>query len=114
MMEKTETTVLSVDYSRAVRLDTHIKTHADLVQKSLYEVCKGLKEMRDEKLYKELGYRNFEEYCTQSVGIKRRQAYNYITIAENLSERFLCSRLHKMELRSSPFLQSWMSLSGKK
>lgn len=31
-MEKTETIVLSVDYSRAVRLDTHIKTHADLVQ----------------------------------------------------------------------------------
>lgn len=90
-MEKTETTVLSVDYGRAVRLDTHIKTHADLVQKSLYEVCKGLKEMRDEKLYKELGYKNFEEYCTQSVGITRRQSYSYISIAENLSEDFVKS-----------------------
>lgn len=90
-MEKTETTVLSVDYGRAVRLDTHIKTHADLVQKSLYEVCKGLKEMRDEKLYKELGYKNFEEYCEKEVGLTYRQAYNFCLIAEKFSEENLKS-----------------------
>ncbi|MBQ5824813.1 MAG: hypothetical protein IIW48_08405 [Clostridia bacterium] len=38
--------------------------------------------MRDDKLYKELGYQNFEEYCEQEVGMKRRNAYNYISIIE--------------------------------
>lgn len=57
----------------------------------LSEVCKGLKEMRDNKLYKELKYQNFEEYCEKEVGIKWRQAYNYISIAENFSQDSLQS-----------------------
>lgn len=86
-----EVTILSDRHSRAVTLDESIKSHAQIAQQSLYEVCKGLKEMRDGKLYKELGYQNFEDYCENEVGIKRRQAYNFLTIAENLSENFVQS-----------------------
>ena len=86
-----ETEVLSADYMKAKKLTNHIKAHAQIAQESLYEVCKGLKEMRDNKLYKELGYQNFEEYCEQEVGIKWRQAYNYISIVESFSQDSLQS-----------------------
>jgi arsenate reductase-like glutaredoxin family protein len=47
--------------------------------------------MRDGKLYKELGYKSFEEYCEAETGIKRRQVYNYIAIAEKLPAEFVQS-----------------------
>lgn len=86
-----ETMVLSSDYSKAFKLNQHIKFHAEMAQISLYEMCKGLKEMRDGKLYKELGYQNFEEYCEKEVGLKRRQAYNFLSIVDGLSENFVQS-----------------------
>ena len=86
MIEETNSSVIvSGDYTRAVVLTRSIIANAQAAQQSLYEVCKGLKEMRDGKLYKELGYANFEDYTENEVGIKRRQAHNYIMIAENLS-----------------------------
>lgn len=90
-MENVSVEVMSSDYTRAEKLNKHIKANAQIAQESLYEVCKGLKEMRDDKLYKELNYKNFEDYCEQEVGIKWRQAYNYISIAESFSEDFLQS-----------------------
>lgn len=78
--------VVSEEYSRAVSLDKKIKANAQAAQESLYEVCKGLKEMRDGKLYKELGYQTFEEYSENEVGVGRRQAERYIKIAETFSE----------------------------
>ena len=77
--------IVSEEYTKAFLLDRSIKANAQAMQQSLYEVCTGLKEMRDGKLYKELGYQNFEDYTENEVGIKRRQAHNYIMIAENMS-----------------------------
>jgi chromosome segregation ATPase len=54
-------------------------------------MAQGLKRMRDGKLYKELGYKSFEEYCEAETGIKRRQVYNYIAIAEKLPAEFVQS-----------------------
>ena len=83
--------VVSEDYTRAVTLTRSIIANAQAAQHSLYEVCKGLKEMRDGKLYKELGYQNFEDYTENEVGIKRRQAYTYIQIATGLPTDFVQS-----------------------
>jgi len=83
--ELPETEIMSADYTKAVKLNQHIKAHAQIAQESLYEVCKGLKEMRDNKLYKELDYQNFEEYCEQEVGITYRQAKKYVAIASGFS-----------------------------
>jgi chromosome segregation ATPase len=47
--------------------------------------------MRDGKLYKELGYQNFEEYCENGAGIGRRHAYRFITILETLPPDFVTS-----------------------
>lgn len=72
----------SKEYTKAVVLTNRIKANAVSMQESLWEVCRGLKEMHDSKLYKELGYGNFEEYTEKEIGIKRHQAQKYLAIAE--------------------------------
>lgn len=84
---------LTAEYAKAVDLDRKIKVSAQLAQQSLYDMCMGFKEMRDGKLYKELGYQNFEEYCEKEVGFTRQSAYNYIRIAEKLPQDFVNSSL---------------------
>lgn len=79
------------EYLRALNLNKKIIVSAQLAQQNLYEMCAGFKEMRDIKLYKELGYSDFGEYCEQETGIKRRQVYNYIAVVERLSEDFVHS-----------------------
>lgn len=83
--------IITENYSRAVSLHRRICANAQAAQESLYEVCKGLKEMRDGKLYKELGYQNFEDYTQTELGFSRRNAYRYISVAENLSKDFVTS-----------------------
>ena len=76
--------IVTVDdkYDKAFNLNARICFHAQQVEKNLFEVCKGLKEMHDSKLYKELGYSSFEQYTEEEVGIKRHQAQKYIAIAD--------------------------------
>ena len=74
--------VESTEYTRAVKLHRCICANAQAAQDSLYEMCKALKEMHDQKLYRELGYSSFEDYTEKEVGIKRHQAQKYLTIAE--------------------------------
>ena len=78
-------------YTEAYNLNVRICINAQMAQQNLYEMCKGVKEMRDSKLYKELGYSTFEDYCEQETGFKRSQVYNYISIVEKLPEDFVHS-----------------------
>lgn len=82
---------LTAEYAKAADLDRKIKVSAQLAQQSLYDMCMGLKEMRDGKLYKELGYSEFNDYCTAELGATDRTAYKYISIVENLSENLVKS-----------------------
>lgn len=82
-------------YTEAYNLNVKIRTSIQAVQQSAYDMFRALKQMRDGKLYKELGYQNFEEYCEQEAGISRRHAYRYISIYENLPEDFVTS-CHKI------------------
>lgn len=82
---------LSVNYTKAQELDRRIKTSAQLAQQSLYEMCMGFKEMRDSKLYKELGYSDFEEYCEKETQMSRQSVYKYISIIEKLPAEFVAS-----------------------
>ncbi len=79
------------EYIKAVNLNRKIITAAQLAQQNLYEMCMGFKEMRDNKLYKELGYSDFGDYCEQETGIKRRQVYSYIAVVEKLPTDFVQS-----------------------
>lgn len=84
---------LSAEYIKAAELDRRIKTSAQLAQQSLYDMCMGFKEMRDSRLYKELGYSDFGEYCEQETGFSRMNVYNYIRVAEKLPQDFVNSSL---------------------
>lgn len=76
-------------YTEAYNLNVKIHTSMQAIQQNLYDMCSALKKMRDGKLYKELGYQNFEEYCENEAGITRSQAYKYITIIEKLPPDFV-------------------------
>lgn len=75
-------TAVTSKYTEAFNLNARIRISAQMAQQNLYEVCNGLKEMRDGKLYKELGYQNFEDYAETEIGISRHMAYKYIAVTE--------------------------------
>lgn len=74
--------VTNENYERAYTLHRRIVINAQTAQESLFEVCKGLKEMRDTELFKELGYKNFKDYSQAELGMTSRNANRYISIAE--------------------------------
>lgn len=76
---------VSEQHKQAIELHQKIIVSANLAQKNIWDMCNGLKTMRDNKLYKELGYQNFEDYCENEVGMKRRNVYNYISIVEKIN-----------------------------
>lgn len=84
---------LSAEYIKAAELDRRIKTSAQLAQQSLYDMCMGFKDMRDSRLYKELGYSDFGDYCEKETGFSRMNVYNYIRVAEKLPQDFVNSSL---------------------
>ena len=90
-MEEKKTIVVSDDYLRAEELHKRVKSTVHSVKNSFVELGKMLKEMRDGKLYKELGYQNFEDYCKTEVEINRSYAYELIGISEKLPEDFVRS-----------------------
>ena len=76
---------VSEQHKQAIELHQKIIVSANLAQQNIWDMCNGLKTMRDNKLYKELGYPNFEDYCENEVGMKRSNAYNYISIVEKIN-----------------------------
>ena len=82
---------ISAEYIKAQELDRRIKTSAQLAQQSLYDMCIGFKEMRDSKLYVQLGYSEFNDYCKTETGFSDRQVYNYISIVEKLPKELVNS-----------------------
>ncbi|MGN0598676.1 MAG: hypothetical protein ACI4JK_02175 [Oscillospiraceae bacterium] len=92
----------SPEYTAALSLHQQIITNGTIAANALYEMCRCLKQMRDEKLYTALGYEEFDTYCEDKANIKSRQAYNYIKIYEQLGKDFLQSNANlgitKLEL----------------
>lgn len=88
----------------AFELHSRIMANGKIAATALVEVSKDLKSMRDNKLYLEIGYQSFDEYVEKAVGLKRRQAYSYISAYEKLGEKFLSENSYygitKLELIS--------------
>ena len=89
-------------YQEALKLHQEIMANGAIAAQALYEMCRGLKRMRDEKLYTQLGYEDFDTYCVEKANFKKRQAHNYITAYEQLGKEFLQSNaqlgITKLEL----------------
>ena len=78
-------------YIEAVNLNAQIHISAQTAQQNLYDMCMGFKKMRDSKLYTELGYKTFGDYCEQETGMKRSNIYRYIDIVNKLPQDFVSS-----------------------
>lgn len=85
---------LNAQHKQAMELHQKIMISAQLATQNIWDMCTALKEMRDGKLYKELGYSNFEDYCQEEFGFTRVNAYKYISIAENIKSQNVNSSLH--------------------
>lgn len=79
---------------QAYLLHNQIMASGALVSQYLLSMCKDLKTMRDEKLYLELGYKDFGEYCDKAVGIGARQGYTYIQSLEKLGANVIEENSH--------------------
>lgn len=62
---------------------------AQMAANSLLVLGRKLKRMRDSGRYKDLGFSSFGEYTEAAVGIKQRQAYNYIRVVESLPAQLI-------------------------
>lgn len=77
------------EQQQAVAMHYEIVEAARQTANSLLELGRKLKRMKDSGLYKTLGYESFGDYTEQAVGIRQRQAYNYISVVESLPARLI-------------------------
>ena len=77
------------EQQQAVAMHYKIVEAARQTANSLLELGRKLKRMKDSGLYKTLGYESFGDYTEQAVGIRQRQAYNYISVVESLPARLI-------------------------
>lgn len=91
-------------YETALELHEAIMHSAQAAAISLMEMCRGLKKMRDTRLYESLGHSSFDDYCEKMAGIRARQAYTYIAVYERFGEARLAANaslgVTKLELIS--------------
>lgn len=77
------------EQQQAVAMHYEIVEAARQTANSLLELGRKLKRMKDSGLYKSLGYESFGDYTERAVGIRQRQAYNYISVVESLPARLI-------------------------
>lgn len=77
------------EQAQAMSLHCEIMATAQAAADSLLALGRKLKQMRDTGGYKRLGFDTFADYTEQAVGIRQRQAYNYITVVEKVPARLV-------------------------
>ncbi|MEF2873073.1 MAG: hypothetical protein U0O46_01740 [Gemmiger qucibialis] len=79
----------TAEESAALRLHYEIMAAAQAAAASLLDLARKIKLMRDTNGYKALGFDTLEAYTLTTMGMKQRQAYNYIAIAEKLPAQLI-------------------------
>lgn len=79
----------TAEESDALRLHYEIMAAAQAAAASLLDLARKIKLMRDTGGYKALGFDTLEAYTLATMGMKQRQAYNYIAIAEKLPAQLI-------------------------
>ena len=87
--EKADTAVSTERLDRAAQLTQRILANGSIAANSMIEMGRDLKTVRDERLFTELGFGSFEEYCEKKVGIGKRHGYNFIQVYEKFGEEKL-------------------------
>ncbi len=84
-------TELTEKQAEAYKLHNKILVSGQMAAEYLVDLAKNLRQMRDTKLYTELGFETFEAYCEDAAHIKQRQAYNFIKALDEFGESGLQS-----------------------
>ena len=71
-----------------IALHNQIMAHGRNACESILYMAQDLKRMNTEKLYEAGGFASFEEYTERAVGLKKSQAYKYISAYDSLGEEF--------------------------
>lgn len=79
----------TAEESAALALHYEIMAAAQTAAASLLDLARKIKRMRDTSGYKALGFDSLEAYTMATMGMKQRQAYNYIAIAEKLPAQLI-------------------------
>lgn len=74
-----------------IALHNQIIAHGRNACESILYMAQDLKRMNTEKLYEAGGFASFEEYAEKAVGLKKSQAYKYISAYDSLGEEFFHS-----------------------
>jgi len=80
---------------RAYELHAQVAQGGKKAVESFLDVGVALKEIRDQKFYKELGYDNFESYTETEWGMSRPNAYKYIDVIEKLPAQIVSRVRHQ-------------------
>ena len=86
--------IMLTEKQQAEALHKQITGYGEVIYQSLYGMCTAIKQMRDSKLYRALGFDTFEAYTEEKLGMKRTYAFKYIRIAESLSADFVSTSKH--------------------
>lgn len=73
----------------AIRIDNEIQMWANNLGTAVYNIGRCMTQMKERMLYMELGYDTFEDYCEQKYQLKRSQAAKYISVYNNLDEKYI-------------------------
>ena len=80
---------LSVEQENFITTHRRIISCGNAAGRAFIDLARELQRMRDGKLYTAAGFADFGEYVEQAVGLKQRQAYNYIKVAERFTDKYL-------------------------
>lgn len=88
MMSET-TDILTIEQRAFVEMHKQIISCGTMAGRYFIELARKLKAMNDGKLYLAAGFDSFASYVEGAVGIKYRQARNYIKVAETYTDEYL-------------------------
>lgn len=77
--------------TRAIQITERIRANGRTAVNAVCAIGEDLRTMKIDNLYTELGYETFEDYAEKEFDLKRRQAYQYISVYEKLGKEFVQS-----------------------
>lgn len=83
--------VMLLPEQEAFLITERIKDYGKVAVNAVCNIGKDLRRMKTENLFVHLGYESFEDYAEKEFQLKRRQAYQYISVYEKLGEEFVQS-----------------------
>ncbi len=89
LMLSEQAAALTIEQRDFVETHKQIISCGTMAARYFVELARKLKHMNDAKLYVAGGFDTFAEYVEEAVGIKYRQARNYIKVAETYSDAYL-------------------------